>query len=42
MSKRSTSIWLSDEGKRLLALLAQRMGVSQSSVLELLIREKIK
>jgi hypothetical protein len=42
MNKRSTSIWLSAEGKRLLGLLAQRMGVSQSAVLELLIREKAK
>jgi len=42
MKKRSTSVWLSDEGKRLLALIAERLGVSQSAVLELLIREKAK
>ena len=42
MKKRSTSMWLSDEAKRLLALLAERMGVSQSDVLELLIREKAR
>lgn len=42
MSKRSTSIWLSEDGKRLLALLAQKLGISQSAVLEILIREKAK
>jgi len=42
MKKRSTSMWLSDEARRLLALLAERMAVSQSDVLELLIREKAR
>lgn len=42
MKKNPTSIRLSDEGKRLLALLAEKMGVSQAAVLELAIRDKAK
>ncbi len=40
--KLPTSIRLSAEAKRLLALLADKMGLSQAGVLETLIREKAK
>jgi predicted transcriptional regulator len=40
--KNPTSIRLSDEAKRLLALLADQLGISQVAVLEILIREKAK
>jgi len=39
MGKKPTSIRLSEEAKRLRKLLAQHMGVSESAVLELAIRE---
>lgn len=42
MKKHPTSIRLSDEGKRLLALLSEKLAVSQAAVLELAIREKAK
>lgn len=42
MKKNPTSIRLSDEGKRLMALLAEKLGISQAAVLELAIREKAK
>lgn len=42
MKKNPTSIRLSDEGKRLVALLAEKLAVSQTAVLELAIREKAK
>ena len=42
MGKRSTSLRLSPEAKRLLELLAQKLGVTKSSILELAIREKAK
>jgi predicted transcriptional regulator len=42
MKKNPTSIRLSDEAKRLLALLAEAFGISQVAVLEILIREKAK
>lgn len=42
MKKNPTSKRLSDEGKHLLTLLAAKLAVSQSSVLELAIREKAK
>jgi len=42
MKKNPTSIRLSDEGKRLLALLAEKLGVSQVAVLEIIIRDKAK
>jgi len=42
MKKNPTSIRLSDEGKRLLALMAEKLAVSQAAVLELAIREKAK
>jgi hypothetical protein len=38
--KEATSFRLSPEGRRLLALLAERGGVSQAAVLETLIRER--
>ncbi|NDJ59819.1 MAG: ribbon-helix-helix protein, CopG family [Chloroflexi bacterium] len=40
--KKKTSYSLSEEAKRLLALLAEKLGVSQTAVLEILIREKAK
>ncbi|HJR06618.1 MAG TPA: ribbon-helix-helix protein, CopG family [Pyrinomonadaceae bacterium] len=39
-SKTATSVRLSLEAKRLIKLLSQKMGISQSAVLELSIREK--
>jgi predicted transcriptional regulator len=39
MDKKPTSIRLSEEARRLRALLAKKLGVSQSAVLELAIRE---
>ena len=43
MSKKpSTSMYLSDEAKRLLALLAEHFGISKSAMLELLIRQAAK
>lgn len=42
MSKKPTSVRISDEAKRLLALLAQQKGITQAAVLELLIRESAK
>jgi predicted transcriptional regulator len=42
MKKNPTSIRLSDDGKRLLALLAEKLGISQVAVLEILIRDKAK
>lgn len=41
-TKTSTSYRLSDEAKRLLALLAEKLSVSQTAILELAIREKAK
>jgi hypothetical protein len=38
--KKSTSYRLSTEGLRLLGMIAEHFGVTQSAVLELLIREK--
>ena len=40
--KMKTSIQISEEGKRLLELLSKRLGVSQSAIMELAIREKAK
>jgi hypothetical protein len=42
MKKNPTRIRLADEAKRLLALLAEQLGISQVVVLEILIREKAK
>jgi len=41
-TKQLTSMRLSSEAKRLLALLAQKLSISQAAVLELAIREKAK
>jgi predicted transcriptional regulator len=41
-NKRLTSMRLSPEAKRLLALLARKLSISQASVLELAIRDKAK
>lgn len=40
--RRSTSMYLSDEAQRLLALLAERFGIAKSAVVEMLIREKAR
>lgn len=40
--KTKTSYTLSDEAKRLLAQLAKKYGISQTAMLEVLIREKAK
>jgi predicted transcriptional regulator len=42
MKKNPTSIRLSDEAKRLLALMAEKLAISQAAVIELAIREKAK
>ncbi len=39
MAKKKTSIQLSEEGKRLQKLLAQHLGINQTAVIELAIRE---
>ena len=41
-TKRLTSVRLSPEAKRLLALLADKLSISQAAVLELAIRDKAK
>jgi predicted transcriptional regulator len=42
MSKQPTSVRLSDTAKRLIAKLSAKLGISQSAVLEIAIREKAK
>jgi hypothetical protein len=42
MSNKKTSITLSNEAKKLLEELARKYGVSQTAIIELLIREKAK
>jgi predicted DNA-binding protein len=42
MKKKATSLRLTEEGKRLLEALSQKLGVNQTAVIELLIREKAK
>ena len=42
MVKKKTSITLSDEGLRLLVLLAEKYGISRTSFLEVFIRERAK
>jgi predicted transcriptional regulator len=42
MKKNPTSIRISDEAKRLLAQMAEKLAISQAAVLELAIREKAK
>jgi hypothetical protein len=39
MVKKHTSYRISDEGKRLIKLLAQRLGVSETAVVEMAVRE---
>jgi len=41
-TKNATSFRLSPEAKRLLAELSNKLGISQTAVLEILIREKAK
>ena len=41
-TKQATSIRLTPEAKRLLQLLAEKLGLSQTGILELAIREKAK
>lgn len=41
-TKRLTSVRLSAEAKRLWALLAQKLSVSQAAILEIALREKAK
>lgn len=41
-TKRLTSMRLSPEAKRLLAMLAKKLSISQAAVLELAIRDKAK
>jgi hypothetical protein len=40
--KTSTSYRMSPEAKRLLAALAEKLGIAQSAVLEVIIREKAR
>lgn len=40
--KKRTSYTLSEQGKQLLAKLAEKYGISQTAMLEVLIREKAK
>ena len=42
MKKRSTSLRLSDQARTLLAKLAEKLGISQTAVLELAIRKLAK
>jgi replication initiation and membrane attachment protein DnaB len=40
MSKQKTSVSLSEDGKKLLGMIAELLGISKSDVLEVIIREK--
>jgi len=42
MKKKATSFRITEEAQRLLMKLAEKYGVSQTAMLELLIREKAK
>ena len=42
MAKVKTSFSLTQEGKDKLAMLASRMGLSQSGVIETLVRERVR
>lgn len=42
MKNKKTSITISDEAKKLLEELAKKYGVSQTAIIELLVREKAK
>ncbi len=41
-TKKKTTFVFTDEGKRLLEELAKKYGVSQTAILEMLVREKAK
>lgn len=42
MKNKKTSITISDDAKRLLEELAEKYGVSQTSIIEMLVREKAR
>lgn len=42
MKKKLTSIRLSDDAKRLITLMSEKLGISQTAIIELAIREKAK
>ena len=42
MKNKPTSIRLSDDAKRLIKLMSQELGISQTAIIELAIREKAK
>ncbi len=42
MKKKLTSIRLSEDAKRLIELMSEKLGISQSAIIELAIREKAK
>jgi hypothetical protein len=42
MKRKPTSLRMTEEGKRLLELLAEKLGISQAAVLELAIRDMAK
>jgi predicted transcriptional regulator len=42
MKNKPTSVRLSDDAKRLIAEMSRQLGISQSAIIELAIREKAK
>lgn len=42
MKNKPTSVRLSDDAKRLIAELSRKLGISQTAIIELAIREKAK
>jgi predicted transcriptional regulator len=42
MKNKPTSVRLSDDAKRLIKLMSQKLGISQTAIIELAIREKAK
>ncbi len=42
MKNKPTSVRLSDDAKRLIKLMAAKLGISQTAVIELAIREKAR
>jgi hypothetical protein len=40
MKKKLTSIRLSEDAKRLIVLMSEKLGISQTAIIELAIREK--
>jgi len=42
MKKQLTSIRLSEDAKRLITLMSEKLGISQTAIIELAIREKAK